>query len=200
MARFEKRNDERIVDQGNGAIYAAVLLDAADAVEVYGDGEVAGLFSDFEADIEDARKLKRDLGEKYITTEDRVIVAQVSMKDESTIELTLLCDDNVSKRMMDVLRRKAHTFRLVAPGSVADGVQADGLPFHEVTALRNARASASWEKEYKPGVRKLATVLTGSRTRDGKPSVSQVAVDLTDEATWPAEIADVKSDAMDPVV
>lgn len=192
---IDKRKDTRIVDQGDGAIYAAVFLSATEAAYIYAPAALAGLYTDFEADIEDGRKLKRDLGEKMITTENRTIVAQVSMKDEATMDLTLLCDDNISKRMMEVLRRKAHTFRLVAPGAVEDGVQDDGLPFHEVTAFRNARASRSWEKEYKPGVRKFATTLTGSRTRDGRPSVTQIAVDLTDEATWPAELADVLTTA-----
>lgn len=191
----DKRNDERIVDQGNGSIYGAVILSAADAAYVYGDGSVAGMYTDLEADMEDGRKLKRDLGEKLIYNEDRVIVAQVSTTDTSMLDITILCDDNVSKRLLEVLRRKAHTFRLVAPGAVADGVQSDGLPFHEVTALRNARCSRTWEKEYKPGVRKTAITLTGSRDRQGRPSVTQIAVDLTDEATWPEELADVKTPA-----
>ena len=196
MPDFDVRSGDRIVDQGDGEIYAAVKLTAPEAVAAYGVGKLAGFYKFAEADIEDARKLKRDLGSKLITTENGVIRKQVRTKDEAMMDMVLLYDDNATKALLEILRRKAHTYRLVAPGAVADGVDADGQTFHEVTALRNAFCSDGFEKEYKPGVRKQAVTITGSRTADGKPSVTQVAVDLADEETWPDELVDVKSDAV----
>ena len=197
MATIDKRAPSTKMFLHGSDIGMAVLLSAAEALDIYGAGSAAGYYvpwtfeggtiqhiTEPEYDEDESAQLTG----KIIENADRFVV-------ENVIKET---DDRAQDLIDKYLSKSAHKYRYALPAGTVEVDDGQGgtetQPGHQLYGLYNGIVQSGYQISTAKGKRTRPIQIASSRYL-GKPSHVRRTVYMGDQATWPAEMDDFK----DPV-
>jgi len=195
MPTVDKRTGDNVFTDGSVSGLQVLLTDT-EAQQVYGDSAVGGWYAFAETD---SSGVMRETDEEQIKNEAGEIVKNVRQQDDGVINATLLQTDTPTMKLLDLLSKSPHRYRIGYPVGtieVSDGsggtIEVEGTQLY---GLRNGFAPSSFEVNGEDGEQRTRDIeIRGSR-KGGKEAIVYGDVDPDDETTWPAELEEFKTGA-----
>lgn len=184
MPIINKRDTANIYQGGSDLLQ--VYLDETDAVTAYGTGAVAGWYT---IGYLEGGGVGPEFASENIRSEAGVIVITSVTSNEMIFEnASLQSDDATFKLFKDFLPTKSLKYRYFLPVDPA----ADQYQMHALYAGRAERNNFRMSTA-EGAIRTIPFVIRGGADDDG--NVSEVeTVDLSDELTWSADVAEFLTD------